>query len=926
MTLSSLIVQREVATMRQVEEALARQVIYGGDLATNLMEVAAIDEGELTRLLAEAARIAPAPPGELPIAPEPAQLVSPEVATTRGIVPLTLEGEILVLAVIEPMTDEIEEQLMFALGLAIEQRAASAVRVRQAIARLYGLPLERRMQRLVARLSGFPAPPGSTPMPFSSSPSTAASASPSSSHSPAPAPASAPASVPALAPSTTPSLPHSSSRSLSHSPSPAQGVALPPPGAGHPPPRKSAKTPPLGSPVARISLGSERVVPVAAPVAPAGGRRRQTSPEFPAAVASGAHGASRSSPPSAPELPAGLLQRDVPSGMRSSRRRRGPITMEAAKREADEAADRDALLDLFFDFSRQFFDFTALFLVHGDIAEGRDAFGEGVSRERLVGIGVPLDLPSLLSRTRDERAAVVAKPSADGLDAVLLADLQRPRDTELAVVPLVVRTRTVALLLGDCGDAGIEREGMEQVAPFAALIGKALARIIVRRKLEGFIATGRPSDPGAFVDAGPDRTPSSAPPSPRGEPVATLVPAATMPPPPPNVVTVRKVTGPPIPREEPEDTTQAVSESDGRGAEDAGLAEATDESGVERRIPEQLDARALFDMLGWESATEDPEVAPPSSALAVPPHLPPLGYTAPNEELPSVIVDLEQELGEMVDRVLGGDADESAEAELLRQGERAMRVIMSRFPGPVTVERGHIVQASPPPRPSECGPLLRLIARERKVALPFVLERLDDPDPETRGWATYILSELPYAEAIPHLIGRLRDPDPSTRASALYAIGAVAKAFPEPTREAITRLASSEDGSDRASALRAMAELRQPGLVPDFVEALGDRDGRVVAAAHDALVQVTRQDLGNDGRPWQKWWEGNASRHRIEWLIDALTHDVSEIRRAAGDELRTVTREYFGYSSDLPSRDRDRAQQRYRDWWITEGRSRFRRR
>jgi hypothetical protein len=74
-----------------------------------------------------------------------------------------------------------------------------------------------------------------------------------------------------------------------------------------------------------------------------------------------------------------------------------------------------------------------------------------------------------------------------------------------------------------------------------------------------------------------------------------------------------------------------------------------------------------------------------------------------------------------------------------------------------------------------------------------------------------------------------------------------------------------------------------------------------------------------------KWWEQNALRHRVEWLIDALTHEVSEIRRAAGEELKSVTREYFGYNADLPPRDRERAQQRYRDWWVTEGKTRFRR-
>jgi hypothetical protein len=73
-----------------------------------------------------------------------------------------------------------------------------------------------------------------------------------------------------------------------------------------------------------------------------------------------------------------------------------------------------------------------------------------------------------------------------------------------------------------------------------------------------------------------------------------------------------------------------------------------------------------------------------------------------------------------------------------------------------------------------------------------------------------------------------------------------------------------------------------------------------------------------------RWWELNSSRHRLEWLIDALIHEVSEIRRAAGEELRALSKEYFGYASDLPPRDRERAQQRYRDWWVTEGRTRFR--
>jgi hypothetical protein len=845
MTLSSLIVQREVATMRQVEEALARQVIYGGDLATNLLEVASVDERVLTQLVAETMRLPAAPSGELPVAPESVRsLVPPEVAAQRGIVPFALEGEILVLAVAEPMPPDVEEQLMFALGMAIEQRAASAVRIRQAIARTYGLPLERRMQRLIARLSGAPWASDSMAPPLDMAP---------------PAPR-----APAIRVSGAPG-------SLSSSLSPSMSV------------------------------------------------RRHTSRSFPAFVTPvppaemAATNSSAPPPSTAPSPPrgAGLIQRPVPSGMRSARRRRGPITLDGAKREADEAYDRDGLLDLFFDFSRQFFDYAALFLVHGDIAEGRDAFGAGASRERVIGIGVPLDLPSLMSRARDDGAAIVANAPADGLDAVLLADLQRPNPAEMAIVPLVVRTRTVAMVLGDCGDAGVDQASMHQLGAFAAIVGKALERIIVRRKLEGFIAAGRASDP-----AGLD-----------GSTIAVRATTPSLPPPPANVATVRRLTGAPIPREEPDEAEAPESRPEPEATASIPAPEPPlVEEPVEYNIPRGLDARALFDILGWETGAENPDVAPPSSALAVPPHRPPLGHTPSSDALPSVIVDMDQELAAMVDRVVNGEPDESAEAELLRQGERAMSVIMSRFPGPVTVERTLLASTMNPPRASECGPLLRLIARERKVALPFVLERLSDSDADSRGWATHLLCELPYTEAIPKALARLCDPDAGTRASAEHAVSAIAKVLPDQMREAVRELAGSGELDDRAAAIRTIARLRLPSLAPDLIGGLADSEQAIVLAAHDALVHLTWQDFGRDARPWLKWWEQNASRHRIEWLIDALTHEVSEIRRGAGEELRTVTREYFGYAADLPPRDRDRAQQRYRDWWITEGRTRLRRR
>src|SRR5215211_2948519 len=103
MSLSSLIVQREIATIREIEEALARQVLYGGDFVTNLLEVSRIEERALMPVVAESYGLPLAPHGELPqLSREGARLVAAEVAALRTLFPLSV-GHALVLAVGEPL-------------------------------------------------------------------------------------------------------------------------------------------------------------------------------------------------------------------------------------------------------------------------------------------------------------------------------------------------------------------------------------------------------------------------------------------------------------------------------------------------------------------------------------------------------------------------------------------------------------------------------------------------------------------------------------------------------------------------------------------------------------------------------------------------------------------------------------------------------
>jgi hypothetical protein len=1049
MSLSSLLVQREIATIREIEEALARQVLYGGDLITNLLEVTHISEDVLISAAADLHGVPPAPGGTLPVpSAEARQLVPGEVVATHAIVPLSVDRYGLVVAVSEPLSRQSEQELAFALAMPIAQRLTSQVRIREALARDYSLPLERRFVRLLARLRGE------------------------------------------IVESTS---------------------SLPP------------RMPDV------VSL----------------------SPRAPAVPS--VHVTTRGMPAVKPEQRAPqLLKRSNAPPAAAAKRRRGPMTVDDARNELDEAAARDDVFNLLFEFARQYFDYTAIFIVHGDVAEGRDAFGTGAAREKVARIGVPLDLPGVLATSRDRRSVVTMTPTGDGLDAVLMTDLGRPLNQPITVIPVTVRTRVVALILGDGGAAGVDEASVAEVIGMVTHAVAAFERVIMQRKLRGSApAPAIPStksspareplasspEPGSRLlgvdDMGgqlqemlagppdpPQRSQRSGPPTyvSAGGDESTLVSAEPAPggvdwpgpresiemvavePPPANVMLVRRPTSPPIPREEPESverievgarypdvtgpggttppearsrpprsrraeapafdfsrrpTPPEVPRTERDGGDDeparfsvgfagdeverALLAEihggpvfseppaSPDEDAGEaaqlsvgdypssppQRAPlhrssgsgaleqiragsapppattRDLEAPAMtpaspaarlaspvvltapdaglapLDALPSEPsprAVSPPPPASPSAHVdALPPapalpsattltsglpvlpsgptrrtepppsekhsvaaHRPPSSRSDGPEALPSVIVDVGQEYVELVRRVVereGEGRDEDAESALTRAGGAAMSAIMARFPGPDALEPEKVL-AGKLPRVGECGRVLRLIALQRRTALPYVLACVEDSSAVRRFWATFLLTELAYVEALDGLVRRVFDVDERVRAVARAAGRAASEAMPGLFVERVAAIVSdaANPKERREQGVAALGATRDPAAVPVLIGML-ERD--VADAAAAALVELARQDYGTDRARWARWWNEHKDRHRVEWLIDALMHDQHAVRAAAGEELKATTREFFGYYDDLPKRERMRAQSKFREWWKATGRVKF---
>jgi hypothetical protein len=1017
MSLSSLIVQREVASIRQVEEALARQVLYGADLVTNLMEVVQIPEAVLVPLLAESVGLPAAPVGMLPPPSVQARaLVPEEVAVHRLAMPLSVDGDRLTLAVCDPMAPDVLEEVSFELGVRIDQCVAPAVRIREALARVYGVPLDRRMARLVGRLAGIDTTvPNSLP----------------------------PVSLPRV---DIPPLPEALIHDLPQ---------LNPPGM--------------------LSLD---VMCFSDPDVPAD--ERDLAPPAPERID--------------PEPAAATVESSPPSLLRASKpppelpRRRGPLTLEQFTEEIVEAADREAILQLFFDFGRQFFEYSAIFVVHGDLAEGRDAFGSGAPRDRVVAIGVPLDIPSFLHAARGRASTLCTFPDASGLDAVLMADLRRDARSQVLVVPVVVRSRAVAFFVADDGATGISPSAQADVTTVATLAGRQFERLIVRMKLQGLTGVAAPKEqrvepqpaeppPRSYRDASarkaamqalgqalvdstapstqpqraaplapapqpappppppPELVEQPAPPTARGqahvtrplppppplppssrrrdtlqghpavspeppsvEPAAPFpsapetrpeTPAAKVPPPlrgsglsstldarwdaseleladdahtpvdeavvpfpqagrpgeelalepgpdgpgleralfgelsdrppPPQTAAVRRPSGPPLPREETDDEDTPASSDRFVPHETPSRPPPADLR--QARLLRSIDALTA-QFVNSEPASRTPAPPPSEVSVTLPPHHPPPSRTL--KPLPSVIVDMTGQIDRLTETFLSNPKDEQVEAELLRIGQPAMPSIMKHFPGPITIMRDTLDDSWP--RVTECGPILRLIAGQRRVALPFVLSRIEDPDTETRFWATFLLTELAYPDAIPAAVARLFDDSKRVRRAARLVAHVLGDTAPAALVAELDRIVGDPKATPvrRVVTIDALGEMRDPLVVPILLGALSYDDEDIGIAVRRALVLVTRQDFGRDTKKWLAWWRESSSRHRIEWLIDALTHDLPALRRAAGQELKALTEEYFGYYDDLPKKDRERAQQHYREWWKNEGQARFR--
>jgi len=299
----------------------------------------------------------------------------------------------------------------------------------------------------------------------------------------------------------------------------------------------------------------------------------------------------------------------------------------------------------------------------------------------------------------------------------------------------------------------------------------------------------------------------------------------------------------------------------------------------------------------------------------------------PNVLAPSVIIDMGDQVTDLVDALLkvGPNEEPPQILELVKVGEAALPVLLQLFPGPLWFDRNQPHKRRP--RGRDVSAVARAIVAFGDKAAPYLASKVQSSDADTCFYALMVAAELPHLDLLDAVARRALDLDDTIRALAVETLRAFAflPAY-ETVLNAFAQL-SERPGKDprrQRLAVEALGELRDRRSLSALLPRLSDTTEATVQAAHRALVLLTCQDFGLAQRKWETWAEQWANAHRVEWLIESLMHADEATRARAGEELKRATQQYFGYHPQLPKRDRELAQRKYREWWEREGRSTFR--
>jgi len=154
-----------IITNEQLAKALERQIIFGGRLGTNLVEMGLINEEGLAKFLSKALRVPYAEPAFFEeVGQDVLDSISRELVEKHTAFPIKKERNRLHLAMKDPNDIAVVDELRFVVGLDIRPYIASEMRIAFAMEKYYGVKRDIRYVAVQGEEKTFDHPGGAPGM------------------------------------------------------------------------------------------------------------------------------------------------------------------------------------------------------------------------------------------------------------------------------------------------------------------------------------------------------------------------------------------------------------------------------------------------------------------------------------------------------------------------------------------------------------------------------------------------------------------------------------------------------------------------------------------------------------------------------------------------------------------------------------------
>lgn len=153
MKLGEMLVDGGILTSAQLDEGLKCQVIFGGRLGTNLVEMGLIREEDLALFLSKKLEIPFASPEQLmSVPPEVLRLIPVDVAEKYKAIPVRVDNRRLTIALADPTDFAAIDEIAFISGFIVVPLVSPEIRIILALEKYYGL---KRTMRYVPVSGGI---------------------------------------------------------------------------------------------------------------------------------------------------------------------------------------------------------------------------------------------------------------------------------------------------------------------------------------------------------------------------------------------------------------------------------------------------------------------------------------------------------------------------------------------------------------------------------------------------------------------------------------------------------------------------------------------------------------------------------------------------------------------------------------------------